>query len=491
MPTCSPSLRRCLRTSVQVSPPAAATGLLQRNRWVFKVGFLTSAASQIRQRLHARRPLRKEKIPPGRITKILRDRLDDEEDPGYGLAHSTKDSGEHVNKVEERVQSSPRHWRDMREVKDAGAANSVLTPLGDIAHHLHWCDERRKTPVRTGYVSLASWPRKPVQHKESPGLSSSPEPELPLPVDQLRSLQKSAHVKQLASQDYSEYLERSPLMAHQVSSVENPTLKVQPPPKLDELNSSWSTRFHGMSSGRGLNLTVIDLHSLGSIIQQYAPLNRPVRKSRDAWEHFAPSASYSPLKMWEDVMLWCLYNAPKRAFKLLLATINSKNIRPPRYMVGDCLEYLAKAYLGRRAPDRWILRTVYQLTCNYVWREKASQNEMYLHPTMLSTYSYNVAKNAQARSLLEVCIANNVSLHANTLLHFVDKSIQWGTVSLSMKVMKAIVASGFDLSKAQVQSACVKLLRTRFNIYDEYGIQTKIVTQLLEMGIVPGSPYTM
>ena len=360
------------------------------------------------------------------------------------------------------------------ELRETASAQPSATPLGGLARVWFRQNPESKLPVRHKWISLATWPRKTVQHEVSSSLPSpSTNGELSLDGEQ-RSVNSPA-----LTNDH-------PVSVEQSAPTAIPASIELPKPKLDKYVSSWITRFEQMSQGRGLNLYVLDERSLGPIIQAYASTSKPLRELRLAWTDIAGLPNYSPIQMWEDVMLWCLHNSPYRALRLLIATIWGKSLRPSRYVANDCLVFLTRHFLHRTPnPDRKVFLTLLYTTRRFLYKGSDTSERA---QTIDDTVIYLLLRHCndqQAQSLLLLCKDNNVSLHANTLLHFLDRSVKWGTIYHSVEVLQSIAKSGFDMSSDQVQSACVKIIRTRVENDTEYRVQTKIVTQLLEMGIVP------
>lgn len=250
---------------------------------------------------------------------------------------------------------------------------------------------------------------------------------------------------------------------------------------LDPLDRSWSERFQAVSNGRRLNLDLIKIN--GELIQRYAGLHMSPRVIHRTWLQIP--AETQP-KIWQELMLWCLQNSPRRALKLLLATSRNQKLRPSRHVVGDCLWHLAKHFLdGESRPDPLAWKSIYHLTCTFVEGGNNDMGRTYAMPGNLVHLILKHSDNNKTASFIELLGSNNVDLHVNTLLQVLERSVGMGKVSLSMQILGCIARSGFDLSRDQVQSACVRLLRTSFDAAEPYIVQAKILTQILEMGIRP------
>lgn len=347
-----------------------------------------------------------------------------------------------------------RQWVDdlearLLELREAASTLPSRTPLGGLAGVWFRQNPDSKMPVRPKMISLATWSRNTVEKGVS-SMPSTPRTNDELPRDVKR---RSKH---------------------------------RPPPKLDKYASSWVTRFEQMSQGGGLNLYVLDEPSLGPIVQTYASTTKPLRELRQAWTNTGTLPNYPIIQMWEEIMLWCLHNSPYRALRLLIATLGSTSLRPNRYVANDCLAYLTRQLLQKtQDPDPEVLSALLYATRRFLSMSSDASARAQVIDDSVIYLLLRHCNDQQSQSLLSVCKENNVSLHANTLMHFLDRSLKWGTISHSIEILQSIASSGIDMSSDQIQSACVKLIRTRIGNDNEYRLQTKIVTQLLEMGIVP------
>lgn len=195
------------------------------------------------------------------------------------------------------------------------------------------------------------------------------------------------------------------------------------------------------------------------------------------------------LALWQDVMLWCLRNSPSRALKLLTASMRGRKLRPPRHVVGDCLQSLAQRLLrGRVKPQARTVMSLYELLGSYVGgatreghAQSASDQVIYLLIQHLN--------DERVLSLLQMLARANVHLHANTLLQALQRTLKMGDVDVSLKLLELVSHSGFDMQKDQVQSACVTLIRAKHGVQEPYSIQTKILTRILEMRVKPNIAF--
>ena len=300
----------------------------------------------------------------------------------------------------------------LQHVREAVALAPSDMPLSGLAHQRFRENPKSRIPQRTKWISLATWSRKNFEHNASPSLPCQPTNDGLL----FGSQPPSVHVPS-SSDDQS-------------TSVEQPNLAAQPilwtssPPTLDDFLSSWTTRFERMCRGEGLNLYVLDERTIGPLIQAYASTKKPLKWMHATWDKTA-MLSISPIEMWGDIMLWCLHNSPYRALRLLKTTICGGSLKPPRYVANDCLIYLAQHFLRRtRKPDRNVLQAFWDTIRIFL---DQSTNSTEQAQTIDDSVIYSLLRHSdddQARSLLELCMASNVSLHVNTLLHFLNRHCQ-------------------------------------------------------------------
>ena len=342
------------------------------------------------------------------------------------------------------------------------------TPLGGLARVWFQQNPDSKHPVRPKWVSLAIW--------QGPASQQDISYTKPTPLTNGESIPGRSATP---AYDKRATDEKKALTGDHTSS--------EPPlTNLHNYSSSWVTRFEKMSQGRGLNLHVLEERSLGPLVHIFASSSRSLQEIRQAWNKSANFSDYSPMQMWEDIMLWCLHNSPYRALRLLIATIQGQSIRPSMHVANDCLVYLARHFLYKpQKPDGQVFLSLLHAARKYIHYSNDNIERIQTIDDNVIYLLLRHCNDQQGQSLLELCKDNNVSLHTNTLLHFLDRSEGWGTITHSIGILRSIAKSGFDMSSDQVQSACVKLVRTRVDSESEYRVQTKIVTELLEMGIIP------
>ncbi|KAL9102330.1 MAG: hypothetical protein Q9163_002510 [Psora crenata] len=261
-------------------------------------------------------------------------------------------------------------------------------------------------------------------------------------------------------------------------------LDEKPYPNTAYFDSTWTTRYHSVvEKGESVNLFMsLQYPNVERLVRRYAGLNMSVRSTHLAWMHI-PHAHR--LRVWHDVMLWCLRNSGVRALKLLLASMRGRQLRPPRHVVGDCLQHLAKVFLHKVSnPDPWALSAIYHLVLKYVDGGSEGQRAQYV-PDQVVFLLLKHCDDRKILYLLSTFASGNVQLHANTLLHALRRSLDLGDINFSLRLLRLVSKSGLGMDRDQVQSACVRLVRAQFDVPQPYAVQTKVLTQILEIGVRP------
>ena len=190
-------------------------------------------------------------------------------------------------------------------------------------------------------------------------------------------------------------------------------------------------------------------------------------------------------QIWLNVMLWCLRYQKKKALLLLTITMKGRRYRPPRYAVADSLRFLSRHFFfGVAKPDPKAVDAIWLLTRKFI--EGASEQERVF--TVPQHLIFNVLRsmdNSRFLSFFWLLGVNKAVLHAHTMLQFLNRFVQVGRIDTSMRLLSTVAKTSYDLSLPEVQMACVKLLRTRFDTPEQYTVRSNLLAQMLEMGIRP------
>ena len=190
-------------------------------------------------------------------------------------------------------------------------------------------------------------------------------------------------------------------------------------------------------------------------------------------------------RIWLNVMLWCLRYQKKKALSLLLVTMKGHRYRPPRYAVADALRFLSRHFFFEVAkPDPKAVDAIWLLTRKFI--EGASEQErVFSVPQHLIFNVLQSLDNSRFLSFFWLLSVNKVVLHPHTMLQFLKRFLEMGRIDTSMSLLSTVAKTNYRLSRREVQQACIRLLRTRFDTPEEYAIRSNMLAQMLEMGVRP------
>lgn len=259
------------------------------------------------------------------------------------------------------------------------------------------------------------------------------------------------------------------------------------PPKnpLDELNQAWSLRFSCVANIES-SIGRFRFRSQ-SRLEKYAGLNKSNRYIRYNFKALPPMYR---LQKWQDTMLLCLQHSPQRAVKLLCATLDIReSIGFPRYIVAECLEHIATHYLHRinHRVQPWAFKALLRFTHYFIQSSSGDDGRAFEISQQLAFTVQQHCTDTQLLALFENLSSKNAILHVNTILHFIERFVDMGKMNSAIRLLDQISSTGFDLSADQIQSACVKMVRARYDIDHDRSDWTRnrVVTQILHLGIRP------
>ena len=189
--------------------------------------------------------------------------------------------------------------------------------------------------------------------------------------------------------------------------------------------------------------------------------------------------------LWQETALWCLQRSPMVAIRLLINTLNGSS-RPPRTIVAECLNFLARHYLYNVSrPGTHALKALWHLTSQFIERDDVKNLRTYTIPESLVRLILLYCHDYGALVLYKRLSTNRVVLHTYQMLHFLERFVHMGRYDLCLKLLAAISSTGFSLAHPQVQGLCTKLLRVRWDVKEPYALSSWILTRMLELGIQP------
>lgn len=266
-------------------------------------------------------------------------------------------------------------------------------------------------------------------------------------------------------------------------NVERQSFRVGQEYEFEEYNGLWSSRLQLLCNGKEVDFFRLTEHRIRKALASLVFKEASLRKLHLAWDKFQPPDNFSKMQVWQELMIYCMQTSPLHALKLFLSTSRGNRLRLPKYILADCLVFLAQYFLGEnRTHNLWSAWALHHLASKHLIRSDPDFRGELEFPDELAILLFNHG----GRQFLDSLLDSTVTVHPNTVLHFLDASIDWGDISLSLRLLRQVVDSGFDLSSAQVQAGCVKLLKQPLvDSKRRYRVQTDILTKILEMGIRP------
>ena len=259
---------------------------------------------------------------------------------------------------------------------------------------------------------------------------------------------------------------------------------------IDLFSFDWSKRFAMLENGKRIDTW--GTKHVDRIVRRYAGsgAGTSMQILQKTW------LLRNSIERWQDLMLWSLQNSPKRALIILDATLSCKSWKPPRYMVQDSLQFLARHFLyAVTKVDTFAINAIWDMTIKFI-QKPHQDGRVYAMSQEVVQLLLKYCPNDRVVLMYQQLIENQADLQTNTLLHFLERFVHLGKLGLSMDLLRQIIdMQGYYgevntdtfFSKDKMQSACVKILRTQWNSEGLYPIQSRILTEMLEMGIRPNT----
>ncbi|KAL8665463.1 MAG: hypothetical protein Q9202_002168 [Teloschistes flavicans] len=237
-----------------------------------------------------------------------------------------------------------------------------------------------------------------------------------------------------------------------------------------------------------------------------------------SWKHLQ-SLFVRPqiLFLWQDTMLWALEHDIDKALIFLDATITEpeQSITASRYAVEDAFKYIVSFYARQGSADSNTWTKLHSLfnsfatqctmlhsLCEDFTREDTrhpllkSFIAQSTHPIgLISPMSQKIihlllqhSDDAQTQDLYKTLSDSKTQLLPYTLTHFMDAFSRMGRADLAMDALEKIVASPYRYIRTLLEASCITLLRTRFDAVEWYRVQSRLATDIIELGIRPGMP---
>ena len=250
--------------------------------------------------------------------------------------------------------------------------------------------------------------------------------------------------------------------------------------KFEQFDHRWFFRISRLLHGRKVHIPMTP--HIASFLSRHAGIRtRTTAKARQLQKPLSNNL------LWQETALWCLQRSPMVAIRLLINTLDGPS-RPPRTIVAECLNFLARHYLYNVSrPGTHALAALWHLTSQFIERDDVINLRTYTIPESLVRLILLYCHDPGALVLYKRLSTNRVVLHTYQMLHFLERFIHMERYDLCLKLLAAISSTGFPLAHPQVQGLCTKLLRVRWDVKEPYALSSWILTRMLELGIQPNT----
>ena len=249
---------------------------------------------------------------------------------------------------------------------------------------------------------------------------------------------------------------------------------------LQEFDSVWSSSFRTLNMPA--EMQVWTYQDTDQFMRYYMDLPSGRDHANEEWVGLQ---GHNIEQLFRNVLLWCLKYRKKQALLLLLATFKGRRYRPPRYMISDSLHFLARYFLFNVSdPEPMAVDAIWFLTRKFIEGADDQEQEFVVDQQVI----YNLLQHsddARVLSLYWLLSTNKALLHADSMLHFLNRFVDMGNIELAMKLLDTIAKTGHELCHVGVQMACTKLLQARSDAQTEYTFRSYILKHILELGVRP------
>lgn len=265
------------------------------------------------------------------------------------------------------------------------------------------------------------------------------------------------------------YVSLNPFKPYKIKNIGN---------YLDDIDFKWLLNYALIIKfGNSIPPPVTGMHVWPRLITS----DMNIQQVREIWQSMCPRFVK---RHWQNHMLWALQQSPETALKSLDVAISYSVPEIPRYIIEDCLDYLAVVFLGEfSSPNPYKFEAIYRITCNFI---KATRGERGHYSIKQRTVYLILAhcSNEQAEALYQNMCDHRISIYSFTLLHFLRRFSNAGKWSLCVDVIQKVTESRIDLKSDIIQKELGSLLRCP-SLKTLYKNNTSplILTELSRMGI--------
>lgn len=176
---------------------------------------------------------------------------------------------------------------------------------------------------------------------------------------------------------------------------------------------------------------------------------------------------------------------------ILQITVRGRATRPPKYMLLDSLQFLARHFLLKGGEkDPWAMEVLWQLTVKVMGGTSTKIQQSTLNTQEPVRLLLRESNDERAKVLYDLLQPLHLKMSVNTMLQFLARFANIGNLETCMTLLRHITShpAAVYLSNQQLEKTCVKLLRASWGKKHPYSIQSAILSQMLEWGIKPNTP---
>ncbi|MCJ1241935.1 hypothetical protein MMC14_009942 [Varicellaria rhodocarpa] len=174
---------------------------------------------------------------------------------------------------------------------------------------------------------------------------------------------------------------------------------------------------------------------------------------------------------------------PLDALFILRTILEDTTITPPAFQVADCIDLLSRKLLdGNLEPPTTTVNAVHRVTYRFL----SIYNLCATETSLLQRTVYHLSRHSDDADFFlfwEILTEKSVSLYIHTQVHIMNRLIAMKKVEAALSMLYTVDQMYF--SSKQIQRICVRILRRELDVEDLYGLRSKMLAEMLELGIRP------
>ena len=181
---------------------------------------------------------------------------------------------------------------------------------------------------------------------------------------------------------------------------------------------------------------------------------------------------------WQHALLFALCKSLPDAMLIARDILHRKSLAIPSYVISDVLDHVAAVTLGstkRTANLDRFLRAAHAYLDAYSGSASLSQRSLWLLSRWCSV--------DQLTSLIQRLDASNAPVTTYSKVKMMHRFVSLDSLGLAIELLETIPEK--DISSEGVQSICVLILRTEWEVENLYKLRTRLLSHMLELGIRP------